>query len=182
MMNNDHAIIVAHDQNFGIGKNNQLPWHIKGDLKFFQTMTSTSPSESLGGEQKQNAVIMGRNTWQSLPEPYRPLKQRLNVVLTKNDSFLLPKGVLRGRNLTEALQNIAEKGCARIFVIGGATVYKEAMMSDLFSSLYVTEVEGVYDCDTFFPDYKNDFELEDSSPLNIENNYRFRFKTYKRKR
>ena len=181
-MDKDPALIVAHDQVFGIGKNNQLPWHIKGDLKFFQTITTTLPSCSLAGKQQQNGLIMGRLTWQSLPEAYRPLKERVNIVLTQNDDFLLPEKVLRAHNFREAWQKTIDQGCARVFIIGGAAVFKEAMAMDIFTSLYITEVEGNYDCDTFFPDYRNSFDLIDSSPINIENNYRYRFRTYKRKK
>lgn len=175
-----HSIIAAHDQNFGIGKENKLPWHIEGDLKFFQNVTTVSAASLATGMQLQNAVVMGRNTWQSLPGG-RPLKRRTNIVLTKNAVFPLPDRVLRASNLQEALQIAADRACPKIFVIGGAAVYREAMTMDIFDTLYITEVEGVYDCDTFLPDYKNIFTLFESSPLNLENNYRYQFKTYKRK-
>lgn len=125
---------------------------------------------------------MGRNTWQSLPEAYRPLRERINIVLTTNDSYFLPQGVLRAHNLAQALQIIISHDCARIFIIGGAAVYKEAITIEVFDTLYITEIEGIYDCDTFFPDYKSTFELVDSSPLNSEGDYRYWFKTYTRKK
>ena len=177
-MNSDHAIIVAHDQALGIGKNNKLPWHIKGDLKFFQSTTCALPQ----GAEKQNAVIMGRKTWQSLPEAYRPLRGRINVVLTNNDSLFLPQGVLRNNDLKAALNRAAEIGCLKIFVIGGAAIYKQAFYMEVFRTLYITEVEGMYDCDTFLSDYRDQFELVESSSLNVEDNYRYWFKTYKRKK
>jgi len=180
-MEKDHVIIVAHDQVFGIGRANKLPWHIKSDLKFFQKTTSEVPPDVLQGGSKQNALIMGRNTWQSLPEAYRPLSKRQNIVLTTNDSFFLPEGVFRARSFTEAMQSISADN-PKIFVIGGASVYKEAINMDTFGTLHVTEVEGIYACDTFFPEYKSIFELVESSPLQIESNYRFRFKTYARKK
>lgn len=77
------CLIVACSQNNGIGLQNQLPWKLKFDLRFFQK-TTMETSDPL----KQNAIIMGRNTWDSLPSSRRPLKGRLNVVLSTRLGFL----------------------------------------------------------------------------------------------
>lgn len=72
-------IIVAMDSRGGIGKNGALPWHIPEDLKYFQTMTTKTIDPT-----KQNAIVMGRKVWESLPAKWRPLKNRLNVVLSNS--------------------------------------------------------------------------------------------------
>ena len=72
-------IIVAHDLNQGIGTDNQLPWHCAEDMAYFKSLTI--------GNQK-NAVIMGRKTWESIPEKFRPLPNRLNIVLSKNRDLI----------------------------------------------------------------------------------------------
>lgn len=77
------TIIVAATVSNGIGKNGTLPWHLPKDLKYFAQATSTAP------EGMQNAVIMGRNTWESIPVKYRPLKGRLNVVVSRDSQYNL---------------------------------------------------------------------------------------------
>ena len=71
-------LIVATDLNGGIGKNNQIPWHYKEDMQYFKSVTTDTSSIN-----KINAVIMGRNTWDSLPEKYKPLPNRINVILSR---------------------------------------------------------------------------------------------------
>jgi dihydrofolate reductase len=77
------TIIVAATVSNGIGKNGILPWHIPQDLKYFAKATSNAP------EGTQNAVVMGRNTWESIPAKYRPLKERLNVVISHDPHYKL---------------------------------------------------------------------------------------------
>src|SRR5689334_18443373 len=91
-------IVVAMDLNSGIGKDGNLPWDIPGDLRHFKDITSR-PHSML----KKNAVIMGRKTWESLPEKFRPLPGRVNLVLTHNKKIEFPAGVLKADNLDTAL-------------------------------------------------------------------------------
>jgi dihydrofolate reductase len=77
------TIIVAATVSNGIGKNGTLPWHLSRDLKYFAQVTSSAP------EGTQNAVLMGRNTWESIPVKYRPLKGRLNVVISRDPNYNL---------------------------------------------------------------------------------------------
>lgn len=72
------TLIVAHDSSRGIGLNGKLPWRLSKEMKYFAQATSAVPS----GSGKQNAVIMGRTTWEGIPKKFRPLKERINVVLS----------------------------------------------------------------------------------------------------
>ncbi len=157
----EFAIIAAMDENRGIGKNNQLPWHLSADLKHFAAAT------------KGGTVIMGRKTWESLPEPYRPLKDRLNIVVSRSD-LELPQGVKLAHSLDEAL----EQAEGKTFVIGGATLYAEAIQHPECRELILTEVEGSVDCDAFFPEIPTDFTMKEMSEEMEEKGFTFRFVRY----
>lgn len=166
------SIISALDLNRGIGYENRLPWHLSADLKHFKEVTSG------------NTVIMGRKTWDSIPEKYRPFKDRLNIVISRGEQDL-PEGVLLAHSLDEALE-LAEKhgfkedGTLRkAFVIGGATLYAEAIQHPNCKELILTHIEAHFECDTFFPvlpkDFKVDSDVEEKSEAFV-----LHFKTWKR--
>lgn len=130
------TLIVARARKGAIGMNNTIPWHAPEDLAFFQR-------ETLGG-----AVIMGRNTWDSLPK--RPLPRRLNVVVTSRpadddaDALFLP--------LDKAVEGARSAGYLRHYAIGGAGIYRAFL--PLAQRLLITEVDlDVPDADTFFPEF-----------------------------
>lgn len=157
------AIIAAMDENRGIGKNNDLPWHLSTDLKHFASVT------------KGGTVIMGRKTWESLPEAYRPLKERLNIVVSRGE-LELPDGVKLAHSLDEALELAKEK----TFVIGGATLYAEAIGHPACTELILTEVEGSVDCDAFFPEIPVGFIMKEMSEEVEEKGMTFRFVIYRK--
>ncbi|MFA5854971.1 MAG: dihydrofolate reductase [Candidatus Gracilibacteria bacterium] len=165
-MQKTFAIISGMDEHRGIGKDNGLPWHISADLKHFAEVT------------KNGTVIMGRKTWESLPEKFRPLKNRLNIVISRGD-YEMPEGVLLAHSLDEALTfagniNPVEKA----FVIGGASLYAEAILHPLCTELFLTEVAGVFDCDAFFPEIPDDFNKTEEGEELTEENIKFRFTRY----
>ena len=173
------SIIVAVDLKNGIGKNGALPWHLPTDLKHFKEITTQAHSKG-----KKNLVIMGRKTWESLPEKFRPLPGRINPVLTRNPHYPLPKWVLRAHDFEEVLALINERHWAKqiesVFVIGGAEVFKSALQSGLTFKVYLTQILQDFHCDTFFPD-----DLPSLIPLfksaeYCENNTRFFFAEYRR--
>ena len=128
------SLVVARDPNGAIGKDGGIPWHAPEDLAFFQR-------ETTGG-----AIIMGRNTWGSLP--IKPLKNRLNLVVTSRGV----EGADCFGTIDEALAFAASKGHARLYGIGGAGIYRE--MIGIADRLLITEVDVRVDgADTFFPDY-----------------------------
>ena len=136
-----NIIAAILKSNNGIGKGNKLPWKsIKEDMSFFYKTTVGN---------KNNAVIMGRKTWESLPVHCRPLKNRFNIVLSKNTSGDLTAGSL----------NLALKKCYQyksindVFVIGGQQVYQEAIQHLDCKNIYLTRfsLDQEPGCDTFFP-------------------------------
>lgn len=142
------TLIVARDRNGAIGRDGTIPWDIPEDLKAFQR-------ETLGG-----ALIMGRNTWNSLP--VKPLARRLNIVVSSRpDAADTVVGTVH-----EAIQLALEKGYHRIYGIGGAGIYRD--MLPLANRLLITEVDLCVDgADTFFPEVDlEDWWFDDERPLN----------------
>ncbi|MCR5192318.1 MAG: dihydrofolate reductase [Bacteroidales bacterium] len=132
MTNTNISIIVAIASNNAIGKDNDLLWHISDDLKRFKSLTSG------------HAVIMGRNTWNSLPR--RPLPKRRNIVLTHDTSFV-HEGVEVAHSLQGAIDMVSDE--EEVFVMGGAAIYR--LFLPFATKLYVTWVWKDFDADVFFP-------------------------------
>jgi dihydrofolate reductase len=162
------SIIVAIDYNNGIGKNGKLPWNIKKDMEWFVKQTTGKP------------IIMGLNTYFSLPN--YPLKNRKNIVLTKDKSKLVEiseQGATVYKNLRELLKN--EKEDTEYFIIGGSAIYEQFMY--IADKIYVTKVFGEYDCDTFFPIIDNRKWVDTyESEIYNEKNVRFMFKIKEKKK
>ncbi|XP_020863273.1 dihydrofolate reductase [Phascolarctos cinereus] len=144
--------IVAVSQNMGIGKNGDLPWPpLRNEFKYFQKMTTTTSVEG-----KQNLLIMGKKTWFSIPEKSRPLKNRINLVLSK-ELKEPPRGAhYLARSLDDAfdllkLPELANK-VDMIWIVGGSCVYKEAMKKSGHQRLFVTRILQEFESDTFFPE------------------------------
>lgn len=125
--------IVAIAQNGAIGKDNDLLWHLSGDLKRFKQLTMGHP------------VVMGRKTWESLPK--KPLPGRLNVVMTQNQNFKA-----EGATVVHSINGLfrALKGCdEEAFVMGGAAIYK--LLLPYAKRLYITRVYRDFEADVYFP-------------------------------
>lgn len=138
------AGIQATDR--GIGKDGDLLYHIPADMQRFKEIT------------KDNTVIMGRKTWESIPEKFRPLPNRNNIVVTSNLNYQAD-GAVVVHSLDEALQKSrSQKPEADIFIIGGQQLYTESLSKA--DRLYLTIFEGEKEADTFFPKYKNLFTKE----------------------
>jgi len=157
--------IYAVDSKNGLSKDGIIPWHSKKDLKFFMNMTLN------------NVVIMGKNTYFSLPDNYRPLKKRLNIVLTsKPENFLNYKKtnsvneliftgnhkifstILLNRNTFREIYPFLKKDF-KIFIIGGKTIYEQFI--PLCEIAWVTIIKKDYSCDLFFDyDYSKEFKEE----------------------
>ena len=158
-------IIVAHDNKNGIGFKNKLPWNLKKDLNRFKDLTM------------DNIVIMGKNTWESLP--IKPLPNRINIVISKtlkDDSVdhifpTLNEAVI----FTQLNQKCVYK---QVFVIGGNQLYNEAINSMYCDKIYITEVYDDFQCDTFFPVLPKKFKPISVTKFYKENNIYFRYITY----
>ncbi len=158
------SIIVAIANNFAIGLNNQLLWHIPADLKRFKKITS--------GHQ----VIMGKLTYLSLP--VRPLPNRINIVITDNikESF---EGCTTVYSIDEALKLCHES--EESFIIGGGSVYRQFLPYS--NKLYITMVHKDFEADTFFPRFEMDqwklMEREDHDPDGV-NDFSYSFLTFEK--
>ncbi|CAM9780840.1 unnamed protein product [Scytosiphon promiscuus] len=197
------VIVAATAGSLGIGKNGALPWRLAADMAYFKRCTSTPPTSSgaaAAATEKVNAVIMGRKTWQSIPERFRPLSGRRNVVLSRNpkarDDLCLPEDVLLAGSLTEALALLSSATAkassasapppeaGKIFVIGGGSVYAEAVASELCEKVLLTSVtpaaDGRFDdCDVHFPALDPDvFKLVKKGEAREEKGIEFSFDEY----
>lgn len=156
------AIVVAYGENRGIGYRGTLPWRLPGDMRRFRELT-------IGG-----TVLMGRKTFQSLPDAYRPLPGRRNIVVSANPSFAAPGAELFGE--IAAALNECGSDC---FVIGGASVYEQTLHHA--RRVYATEVAGSPLSDTFFPELPNEqWRRGEQSAAISENGTSYRFATYDR--
>ncbi|MDO8302302.1 MAG: dihydrofolate reductase, partial [Sedimentisphaerales bacterium] len=169
-------LIVAVDQEYGIGKNNNLPWHLPGDLKHFKEITARTPQP-----RSQNVVIMGRKTWESLPEKFRPLPGRTNVVLTRHADCKYPDGVLVAGSLDQALEMIKNiPGRGETFVIGGGSIFKDAIAHPFCRTLYLTFIKQAFGCDVFFPEIPPAFKEFNRSADFSENGITYHFADYQK--
>jgi dihydrofolate reductase len=132
------SLIAALSKNRVIGKDNDLPWHLPDDMKYFMQTT------------KAHHVIMGRKNYQSIPEKFRPLPNRTNIVVTRQQNFDAPNCTVV--NSIEAALEIARNNNEHeVFIIGGAEIYNQGLASA--NKLYLTEIEAEINGDTYFPDF-----------------------------
>ena len=125
------------DKNRLIGKNNQLPWRIPEELKFFKKMTMGF------------SCVMGRKTWDSLPK--KPLPGRFNIILSHYPQPTDLTQFAFVSNIYDAMSVALCKTPEKVFIIGGAKVYEEALKNNLVDSIIVSKVKGDYEGDTYFP-------------------------------
>ncbi len=128
------TLIAAISKNNCIGKDGKLPWSLPEDMKHFKDITSGK------------TVLMGRKTWESLPERFRPLPNRHNIVITRQVGYVVPEGVDRYTSVTDAL---ADHAADDLVVIGGAEIYVQTIgQADV---LEITSVDQIVEGDAFFP-------------------------------
>jgi dihydrofolate reductase len=158
------SIIVAIDKNNGIGKDNSMPWHLSDDLKRFKAIT-------MG-----HTVIMGRNTWLSLP--FKPLKGRRNIVISTN--MAATDGCEIARSIEEAHNMVANEELA--FIMGGARIYQQTI--DIADELIVTHIHKAFDgIDTHFPTIDpTKWEIKERSEILFDQNseLEYQYVTYKK--
>ncbi|KAK9711069.1 Dihydrofolate reductase [Popillia japonica] len=179
-------LIAAVCENMGMGKNNNLPWRLKTEMAYFTEMTSRTLSDK-----KQNVVIMGRKTWDSIPSKFKPLPNRINFVLSRSDLDLNQyKDTYAFKSFDEMIDKLNnekfQEAYEKIWVIGGSHIYKMCLDNKYFHRLYLTEIKKTYDCDIFFPQLGDKFvEVEDSEiPKGIqqENDVQFVYKVFETKK
>jgi len=158
------ALVAAVARGGVIGRDGGVPWHLAEDLARFKSLTTG------------HAVVMGRKTWDSLPERFRPLPGRRNIVVTRDPAWAA-EGAKPAASLEAALECLA--GEARVFVIGGAQIYRQAL--PLADELLLTEVDLAVEGDTFFPDIDpGGFEETSREPHVADDGTRFAFVDYRR--
>jgi dihydrofolate reductase len=163
------ALIAATARGSVIGIDNRMPWHLPEDMKFFRDTTRGKP------------VIMGRRTWESLPDSVRPLPGRTNIVLSRNPTFEA-KGATVASSFNEALQVAIQTREQIAFVIGGAELYRQALPQA--DKLLLTEIEGSFEGDAYFPQFdKREWqETNRSTGYSEAAKLHFAFVTYDRQR
>ncbi|MFC1615968.1 dihydrofolate reductase [Patescibacteria group bacterium] len=165
-------ICVAVDENFGIGKDGKLPWRIHKEIQFFKELTTQTEDPH-----KQNMVIMGRKTWESIPHKFRPLPNRKNVVLTRKKDLVL-KGAEVVNSLDQAF-DCADEKIEKIYIIGGSEIFRQALEHDHLTGLYVTEIENCYECDTFLPKIPQEYSQKKLIGEDCEDGIDFKYYLYK---
>ena len=160
------SIIVAVSENNVIGKDNDLIWHFPKDTKFFKDTT-------LG-----HHVIMGRKNWESIPEKYRPLPDRKNIIVTRNNNFKY-KGATVVNSIEKAIEVSRASEDEEIFIIGGGEIYKLGFK--YVDKLYITEIYAEVDGNTYFPEWnKKDWKeiSRISHPSDEKHEYSFDYVIY----
>lgn len=133
------SLIAALAQNHVIGKNNDLPWHLPDDMKYFMQTT------------KKHYVILGRKNYESIPDKFRPLPNRTNIVVTRQQNYQAP-GCIIVHSIEEALAIARRNNEQEVFIIGGAEIYRLGMKYT--NRMYLTEIRATIPGDTYFPEYK----------------------------
>jgi len=165
MIHRNLSIIVAIADNYAIGKDNKLLWHLSDDLKRFKKITSG------------HAVLMGRNTFLSLPNGALPGRKNIVISDKPGEAF---KDCVMAASIEEALKLAGDK--EECFVMGGGMVYRQ--MLPVAGSLYLTRVHSTFEADTFFPEINfNEWELveEEYVPGSDSNQFPHTFQHYTRK-
>lgn len=155
------SIIVAQGLNRAIGKDNKLLWHLPADLKFFKTTTTG------------HTIIMGRKTFESVG---RPLPNRRNIVISRDVDYKMD-----GIEVYPSI-DLALKACENekeVFIVGGASIYEQVLSK--VDKIYLTQVEHIFDADTFFPEMNpTEWKLiwEEEHKKNEKNLFDFRFQIF----
>lgn len=191
------STVLAADKNGGIGKNNRLPWQgkLKTDMAFFKELTTSQHQSNIitkyilkdgvflghqiaENEHKlKNAVIMGRKTWDSIPKKFKPLEDRLNIVLSRTTTNI--EGAVCYDSLDRALESLqSDPSVGHVFVIGGSQVYQEAFRHSLCESVFITTIDSEFECDTYldFKDLTSSFSPVITSKVITENEISYMFK------
>ncbi|MBI1770604.1 MAG: dihydrofolate reductase [Bacteroidetes bacterium] len=162
------SIIAAVAKNGVIGKGNDLPWRLPDDMRFFMQTTNG------------HHVIMGRKNYESLPEKFKPLPNRTNIVISRQKNFLA-NGCTVVHELNEGIQMAMTNSEKELFIIGGAEIYKLAL--PITDTLYLTEIDAEIDGDTFFPEWDKKVWKEISRqhhPMDAKHKFAFDFVVYKK--
>nr|AAQ02617.1 dihydrofolate reductase [Hartmannella cantabrigiensis] len=180
---NGFALVVAVTKTMGIGNKGGLPWSsIRGDMNFFKKITSETKDAA-----KQNAVVMGRKTYVGIPAKFRPLSNRVNIVISTNANLRKEESIPDSVHIVDSFDLAVTKAynlpnIENVFVIGGSSVYAEAMKHPQCKTIYYTNIlTPDFTCDTFFPKIEESvFKVTSRSDLQQEGETSYEFLTYYR--
>jgi dihydrofolate reductase len=161
------SLLVAADEQNVIGWNNQLPWHLPNDLKYFKNQTWGMP------------ILMGRKTFESIG---KPLPGRKNIVITRNQSWRHDH-VTVVHTMENAIESALSLGCLEIFIIGGAEIFESALPDA--SRIYLTRIHHTFRGDVYFPKIQEpEWELSKVRycPADEKNRYPHTFQIWERKK
>tara|TARA_Y100001970_G_C14167535_1_gene822201 strand:+ start:511 stop:1026 length:516 start_codon:yes stop_codon:yes gene_type:complete len=165
-------IIVCCDKNYGIGKNGTLPWNDKNEMKIFKNKTI---------HKKNNCVIMGLNTYKSIPDKYLPLVDRHNCVLSTTLNKKYNNKISVFNKTLELFEFINNTNYDEYWIMGGAKIYNFFMENyiNLIYEIHISFMKNNYNCDTFFPKIDfNQFIEKDKTEYDTFIHYIFRNNTY----
>ena len=161
------SIIVAVSENHVIGKDNGLIWHLPADMKFFKEKT------------KGHAIITGRKNYESIPEKFRPLPERTNIVVTRQLDYNA-KGAIVVSSIDEAIEYVRTHFTNQeVFIIGGAEIYKQTLA--ICQKVYLTRIHHTFQGDAFFPELPAaDWKLTKQEDVSADekNKYPFTFEIW----
>lgn len=162
------VLVVAMAENNVIGHNGKIPWKLSEDLKHFKELTMGCP------------IIMGRKTYESLPASVRPLPGRTNIIISRNLKDATGVNIFSdvGRALTFAKDDAKTLGRDKVFVIGGAEIYK--LFLPMANRLEVTHISGKFEGDVRFPDFKHEWKEKKREDKVSEDGLKYSFVSYSR--
>ena len=154
-------MILAMDLDGCIGKENGLPWRLRSDMLRFKRLT-------LG--QGNSAVLMGRTTWETIPEMYRPLVDRINIVVTRNREYTLDTADVV-YSIEDGIEHAKSKNCDECWIIGGANVYEQCR--DMVEEVHLTSVETSNSGDVKVGLFGDEWtrEIVESTPQSSDNEH-----------
>jgi len=147
-----NLIVAACGKSLGIGLNGELPWRLKSEMKYFSETTTKTKDPS-----KINAVIMGRKTWESIPMKFRPLKNRYNIILSRQANYSLNSEDTAKLclNLNDGLDLIKTRSdIETCWIIGGSSIYEESMKLPHFHRIYLTHIDQEFKCVIFSTNWR----------------------------
>ena len=159
-------IIVAMCKNGGIGFKNTIPWYLSSDLQRFKYLTTSY--------EKTNNVIMGRKTWDSLPNKFKPLPKRKNIIISSKNDIIEQENVIVYNDIN-LIKNHYKELNKNTWIIGGTQIYKYALENDLVNTILITVIDNDFECDVFFPKIPSKFQLRYETPYKLENNIIYKY-------
>ena len=128
-------------------------------------------------ETSKNNVIMGRKTWDSLPNKYKPLPKRKNIIISSKKDIIKQENVIVYNDINLIKNHYTEIN-KNTWIIGGTQIYNYALENDLVKSILVTVIDNEFECDVFFPEIPSKFQLKHESPYKLENNIIYKYQQW----